>query len=113
MKNVMTYKDYISIISYSTEDEVFFGKIEGIDDLVNFEGQSVQELKAAFEEAVEDYIETCKNLNKEPLKTYSGTFNIRIDPKLHLKAVKKAICSGISLNKLVEEAIEEKVVGLK
>lgn len=109
MKNVLAYKDYISTISYSSDDDVFHGKIEGIDDLVNFEGTSVQELKLAFEEAVEDYIDTCIQLGKQPLKSYNGSFNVRIDPEIHRKAVRKAIIEGISLNKLVEKAIEEKV----
>lgn len=108
-RNVLTYKDYISTINFSSEDDLFHGKIEGIDDLVSFEGRSVEELKTAFEEAVEDYLETCQRIGKEPFKSYNGSFNIRIDPTLHQKAVRKAIIEGISLNKFVEKAIEDKV----
>lgn len=57
MKNTLEHKDFIGSVSFSSEDEVFHGKIEGIDDLVTFEGGSVADLKSAFEEAVEDYIE--------------------------------------------------------
>jgi predicted HicB family RNase H-like nuclease len=110
MKNsIMTYKQYFSIISYSSEDDIFHGKIEGIDDLVTFEGRSVDELKKAFQEAVEDYIETCKEIGKQPLKSYNGSFNVRIDPILHKKAVNKATVEGITLNKFVEKAIEKLV----
>jgi predicted HicB family RNase H-like nuclease len=109
MKNAMTYKYYTSTIYYSPEDDLFHGKIEGIDDLVSFEGQSVNELKAAFYEAVEEYIETCKKLGKKSLKSFNGTFNIRINPILHRKAVQIAIVEGVSINKFVEKAIEDKV----
>lgn len=107
MKDILIYKDYIGTIHYSTEDETFYGKIEDIVDLVSFEGQSVSEMKKAFEEAVDDYIETCKALNKEPSKPYKGSFNVRINPELHRKAARKATIEGISLNQLVEKAIEE------
>ncbi|HBN85373.1 MAG TPA: toxin-antitoxin system HicB family antitoxin, partial [Clostridiales bacterium] len=55
-----------------TEDEIFYGKIEGINDSVSYEGSSVSELKAAFEEAVEDYLELCNLNGKEPEKMYKG-----------------------------------------
>jgi predicted HicB family RNase H-like nuclease len=62
MKDVLTYKDYIGSVHFSAEDEVFCGKIEGIDDIVSFEGNTVTEIKKAFKGAVEDYIQTCKKV---------------------------------------------------
>ena len=59
--NTMTYKGYIGSVAFSEKDNVFFGKIEGINGLVNFEGESVKELTNAFHEAVEDYIAYCKD----------------------------------------------------
>ena len=109
MKNILEYKGFLSTINYSSEDEVLYGKIEGINDLVSFEGESVKELKKTFKEAVEDYLETCSELGKNPLKTYNGSFNIRVKPEIHEKAVYKAKTQNISLNKFVEKAIEEKI----
>lgn len=60
----------------SADDEVFYGKILGINDLVNFEGASVKQLKKAFKEAVDDYLELCAEIGKTPEKTYKGTFNV-------------------------------------
>jgi len=57
MNDVLIYKDYIGSVHFNADDEVFFGKIEGIENLVSFEGDSVIELKKAFEEAVDDYLE--------------------------------------------------------
>ena len=68
MKDVLTYKEFVGSVHFSTDDEIFFGKIEGIDDLVTFEGTSVAELKKSFKESVDDYIELCKRENKVPGK---------------------------------------------
>lgn len=108
-KDSMVYKDYYGTVHYSADDELFYGKLEGINDSITFEGTTVQELKSAFEEAVDDYLEICKELNKEPQKPYKGSFNVRIDPELHKKLAIKAIEEGVSLNKIVEEAIKRAV----
>jgi len=112
MKDVIIYKEFLGSVHYSSDDDVFFGKIEGITDLVTFEGTSVKELKAAFEDAVDDYMEICKNEGKEFFKSYKGNFNIRISPDLHKKAVEKSITLGLSLNQFVEKAIEHEVVSI-
>ena len=110
MKDVMFYRDFIGSIHYSTEDEIFYGKIEGIDDSISFEGNCVEVLKASFHEAVEDYLELCELNEKDPQKAYKGNFNVRISPELHKQAVREATIKGVSLNQFVESAIEEKVV---
>ena len=109
MSDVMTYKGYIGSVRYSAEDEVFHGKLEAINDLIMFEGTNVKELKNAFHEAVDDYLETCKEMGREPQKPFKGSFNIRIPTDLHRKAAKKATMMGISLNQFVQRALEEKV----
>ncbi len=109
MIDKIIYKDFIATIHFSTIDEVFFGKIEGINDLVTFEGENVKDLKKAFEEAVDDYIELCKEVGKEPMKSFKGSFNIRISPELHVKAFEKALIEGKSLNQFVQQAIEKEV----
>jgi predicted HicB family RNase H-like nuclease len=106
MNDVLQYKDYIASIHFSSTDEVFYGKILGIDDLISFEGASVKELKKAFEEAVEDYIETCKEIGKEPNKTYKGSLNVRIGADLHRDAAVFAATHNISLNDFIRTAID-------
>ncbi|MDI2144155.1 type II toxin-antitoxin system HicB family antitoxin [Pseudomonas sp. ITA] len=64
--NVMNYNGYAARIEYSAEDGVFVGRIAGIKDVVGFHGQSVKELREAFEEAVTDYLETCAKLGRAP-----------------------------------------------
>jgi len=106
MNDILEYKGYYASLHFSSEDEVFYGKLLGIDDLVNFEGASVKELKKAFHEAVEDYLETCKELGKEPNKTYKGTFNVRLTTDLHKRAAVFAAMHNISLNDFVRTAID-------
>ena len=60
MKDILQYKDFIGSVHFNADDEIFFGKIEGVDDLVSFEGNTVSELKQAFEEAVDDYLNPYK-----------------------------------------------------
>lgn len=110
MKDVLNYKNFIGSVSFSAEDELFHGKIEGIDDLITFEGDSVKELKSAFEEAVEDYLDLCQQLGKNPEKTYRGTFNVRVKPEIHKAAARTATRYGFSLNQLIEKALEDFLV---
>jgi predicted HicB family RNase H-like nuclease len=109
MKNVLRYRGFIGSIYYSPDDECFHGKIEGIDDLVSFEGRSVDELKAGFKEAVEDYLEICRKVGKGLTRSYKGTFNVRVSPELHKQAVRKSVSEGISLNRLVKRALEKEL----
>jgi predicted HicB family RNase H-like nuclease len=107
--NKLVYKDFIGSVSFSAEDNVFWGKIEGIDDLVTFESDNVEGLKQEFQEAVNDYIETCKEIGKPLFKSCKGSFNVRIPEELHLQAVKISHLLNISLNKLVQNALEKEV----
>jgi len=109
MANTIEYKGYIGSIEYSSEDKCFFGKLEMIDDLVTFEATSAQELEDNFHNAVDDYLETCKALEREPQKVYKGVFNVRIEPELHREVYKEALKAGISLNSYVSEALTSKV----
>lgn len=106
MTDVLQYKTYYAEVHFSAEDEVFHGKIIGINDLVNFEGTTVKELKKAFQEAVDDYLETCEELGKEPEKTYKGSFNVRIPSDLHRQAARHATLKNMTLNDFVRQAID-------
>lgn len=106
MNDLLEYQSYYASIQFSAEDDVFHGKLLGIDDLVIFEGTSVKELKRAFREAVDDYVEACKESGKEPHRTYKGTFNVRISTDLHKAAAIFSASNNISLNDFVGVAID-------
>ena len=103
--NTMNYKGYAARIEYSEEDDCFVGHIAGINDIVGFHADSVVQLHAAFEEAVEDYIQTCKKAGKIPQKPYSGKLLLRISPELHARAAISATLQGKSLNTWVADLL--------
>lgn len=103
------YKEFIGSVHFSADDEVFFGKIEGINDLVTFEGASVNQIKKAFKGAVEDYVELCNEIGKKVFKSFKGSFNVRINPELHSKAFEQALEEGKTLNQFVQDAIEKRL----
>ncbi|MCC6276247.1 MAG: type II toxin-antitoxin system HicB family antitoxin [Leptospiraceae bacterium] len=108
-RDYLVYKNFLGSVHFHTEDEIFYGKIEEIDDLITFEGKSVSELKKTFHEAVDDYLKLCHKLDKPVFKSFKGSFNVRINPELHKKAFRKSVTLGISLNQLVQKAIEKEV----
>jgi predicted HicB family RNase H-like nuclease len=109
MKNTLNYKGFLGSVTFSAKDDILYGKIECIEDLILFEGGSVSEIQNAFKEAVEVYIEMCKQTNKPLMKSFKGSFNLRVTPDLHQKAAMLATTKGISLNQLVQKAIEREI----
>ncbi len=105
--NAMTYKGYSARVDYDDDDEIFFGRIAGIRDGVSFHSETVAGLKAAFHEAVDDYVETCAKIGKSPQKPYSGNLMLRVDPSVHSKVALAAEVAGKSLNQWGEEVLRE------
>ncbi|MBX7235202.1 MAG: type II toxin-antitoxin system HicB family antitoxin [Caldilineales bacterium] len=107
--NTMTYKGYAARIEYSDEDQCFIGHVAGINDVVGFHGESVAELRTAFEEAVEDYLTTCEKLNRAPQKPYSGRLMLRVSPEIHAAVAAAAQVSGKSINQWAADAFTRAV----
>ena len=109
MKDVMKYKGFIGSVHYAAEDRVFYGKVEGVNDLITFEGSTVDELEGGFKYMVDEHIKDCQK-NKTPLeKSYKGNLNIRLSPGLHKKAANNASLRGISLNQYINDAIKKEI----
>lgn len=105
--NTMAYRGYPARIEYSEADECFIGHIAGINDIVGFHGDSVDELRRAFEEAVDDYLETCERLGRPPQKPYSGRLMLRMPPEVHAAVARAAELQGKSINQWATEALAE------
>ena len=105
----MEYKGYRAHIEQSEEDGCLVGHIAGITDIVGFHADTAPELQAAFEEAVEDYLATCKRLNKPPQKPYSGKLMLRIPPDIHVAIAEAAEASGRSLDQWVVDTFSQAV----
>ena len=78
----------------------------GIRELLSYEGTTAQELVTDFHEVVDEYLELCAAQGIQPEKAYKGSFNVRISPELHKKAMVYAVANQVSLNSVVEEALE-------
>ena len=105
--NVMAYRGYAARVEFDAQDRIFVGHLAGIRDVVGFHGTSVDELEAAFHEAVDDYVAACEKLGRPPEKPFSGRVMFRIDPEVHARAALAAQLAGMSLNQWGEQALRK------
>lgn len=104
--DILRYKGYEGTAEIDMTYRVCRGKILFINDLVTYQAYSPAELQKEFEAAVDDYIETCSTLEREPQKSLKGQFNVRIPPDLHKAAVIKALSDNSTLNDVVFRALD-------
>lgn len=106
----LKYKGYTGSVDYSAEDECLYGAVEGLHGtLISYEGRSIEEIKADFEGAVDDYLESCKVRNIEPAKPYSGRILVRMPSELHEKIARMAAECGTTINDLINHAMKYQV----
>lgn len=105
--NTMTYKGYTAVVSFSAEDDCLIGHLVGINDIVGFHGDSVEETRKAFEEAVDFYLESCAKSGHKPNKPYSGRVTLRLPPDLHARLAVQAETNGSSLNNWLVTALNQ------
>lgn len=103
--NSLAYKGYSARVDFDAEDELFVGRLAGINDVVGFHADTVAGLVKAFQDAVDDYVATCSRNEKAPEKPYSGKVMFRIKPEVHARAALAAQLAGKSLNQWGEEAL--------
>ena len=103
MKNTLKYKGYTGNVNFDAEDKIFHGRVLGITDVIGFEGVSVSELEKDFHEAIDDYLETCQGIGKEPEKPFSGRFVLRVPSELHCAIALEAKRQNKSINKWITD----------
>jgi predicted HicB family RNase H-like nuclease len=106
---MMKYKGYGCTVRFDDEADIFHGEVTGLRDVITFQGRTVDELKGAFRESVDDYLEFCASRGEEPDKPYSGRFLLRVDPELHRKLVELSSDEGESLNNWIASRLGEQV----
>ena len=104
--SMMIYKEYYGVFEYDPEADIFHGEVINLSDVITFQGRSIDELKQALEDSVEDYLEFCAEKGKKPEKPYSGRFNVRLEPELHQRIAMEAAAAGKSLNGWVAEKLQ-------
>lgn len=110
-KAELAHRGYSGSVDVSLDDDCLHGRVQFIDDLITYEGNTIPELRLAFTAAVDRYLEHCEKVKKSPDKPYSGTFNVRVPIDLHRSAAQAAQRAGISLNEFVTDAIGVSVAG--
>ncbi|MEO5914730.1 MAG: type II toxin-antitoxin system HicB family antitoxin [Luteolibacter sp.] len=104
---MMIYKGYSGNVRFDDEAEIFHGEVLGVRDVVTFQGRSVEELKTAFHESIDDYLDFCKSRGEEPDKPFSGKFLLRLEPELHRKLYELSTNDGESLNSWIATKLEK------
>ena len=105
----MEYKKYKAKIVYDPDLEVFRGRVLNTRDVITFQGTSIEELHSAMIETIDEYQQFCEEVGREPEKTYSGKFVVRVPSKLHRNVAELAAAQGTSLNNVANLALEEYV----
>lgn len=109
MLSLLSYQGYFGSVEVSQEDACLYGKLEFISDLITYQGESFAEINNAFQQAVDDYLATCTQLEKTPELPCKGTFNVRVGHDIHIRAAVAARATGIKLNEFTRQALEAKL----
>ena len=109
--DILKYKDYEGTAELDMSRGVCRGKILFINDLVTYEAATPADLQTEFEAAVDDYLDTCKAVGKEPQRPFRGAFNVRVPQVLHRSAAIRAVADCVSLNEVVVRALEDYLGG--
>ena len=106
-ESMLEYKGYHAKIYFDARDEIFVGEVFGLNDSLNFHGNTVQELKEMFRQCIDNYLQLCQELGEEPEREFKGNFNIRVQPELHRQLAYNALKEGKSLNQYINESLEQ------
>ncbi|AUT02426.1 toxin-antitoxin system HicB family antitoxin [Nostoc sp. CENA543] len=101
----MKYKGYEAVVEFDDEAEIFHGEVINLRDVITFQSDNAKELKQAFHDSVDDYLEFCKERGEEPEKPFSGKLMLRINPELHKTIAIKAKKEGQSINSWIEKCL--------
>lgn len=102
----MNYKGFTAKIEFSADDNLFVGRLIGIDDIVMFDAETVEGLNNALQEAVDFHIEVCERVGKNSKKSYSGKLLFRLPNQLHAEIAEAATRHGKSINEWGREVFE-------
>jgi predicted HicB family RNase H-like nuclease len=108
--NEMTYQNYSAKVEYDPVDKIFVGHIIGIRDIVGFHGSTVEELEAAFHDAVDHYLEVCEKIGQSPQRSYSGKLTLRIPPEIHMAVATAAEINSKSINQWAADVLKQAAI---
>ncbi len=106
----MEYQGYKATATFDDEAGIFHGEVIGTRDVITFQGESVEELRSAFRNSVDEYLKFCAERGQEPDRHFSGNIPLRISPEVHRAATEAASAEGKSLNAWLAETVEKETV---
>jgi len=107
--NTMNHKGYTARVEFDERDSIFAGRVLGLHTMISFHGETVAELRSAFETAIEEVLQDCKEQGIRPEKPASGKLMLRVPPEVHGAALIAAQAAGKSLNQWATEVLEEAI----
>jgi predicted HicB family RNase H-like nuclease len=105
--STMTHDGYIATVEIDEDAGVMHGRVINARAALTFEGTTINELRQAFAETIEDYRDWCKQRGTAPQKPYSGTLSLRLDPELHRRVAESAAKAGESINQFISDRLSE------
>lgn len=109
MKNTININGHKAVIQYDPDLEMFRGEFIGLNGGADFYADNVADLHKEAAISLQTFLEVCQEQGIEPLKQYSGRFNVRVSPQLHAAAVAAAAADNTSLNDWISRAINQAV----
>jgi len=104
---MLSHKGYSGTVKFDADEEIFHGEVSGLRDVVTFQGRSVREIKRAFRDSIDDYLELCEQTGRSPDKPFSGRLIVRMPPDLHRALHDLAAAEQVSLNRAIVVRLEE------
>ena len=108
---ILTYNGYQASVDY--EDGHLVIQLLHIDDFISDTCDDAREVEETFHKLVDEYLETCRQLGREPKKPYKGSLNIRMPPELHRRTAMAANSAKVSLNAWIVTACQEKLTSIE
>jgi predicted HicB family RNase H-like nuclease len=105
----MRHRGYTGSVEYSAPDRVFHGELNGIRDVITFEGSTEDELESAFKEAVDDYLAFCAKKEFDPQRPYTGRFVLRLPAEMEGEISVASRAAKESMNAWVLGAVEARL----
>ena len=102
---MLEYKGYAGHVGFDDDAGIFHGEVLDTRDVITFQGKNVKELRKAFRDSIDDYLEFCAERDEEPDKPFSGRLMVRLSPEVHRRLYVEAKQQGKSLNQIIAEKL--------
>jgi predicted HicB family RNase H-like nuclease len=113
MNNIMIIDGHRAVIQYNPEIGMFRGEFINLNGGADFHADSVSALKTEGAESLRVFLQVCAEEGIEPVRSYSGKFQLRLPEALHAQVTETAASLGVSLNQFVQRSLEHELKAVK